>query len=682
MGRNYSWLKMDQKPNLESVRQALLSYDMRVRCDYESPNKPDAEPELWIKSIKAINTFLNQKEDIVVEFNPQLNTIIGGRGSGKSSIVRMLVGGMCSFGGDNLESIKNEQYNFYKESKKERGHIAKGIFKKGSILEIEFERLTDSYRLVITNITSMNNQSRKLYKYENENWCEVDDVNFLNFFKAQAYTQKQIYELALDSHSLLSIIDEDIEDLSKKINEKEMIFNSYIAKSLEIYDLKKSIDEEARKNTELKDIEEQISKYEESGISAALKEKEKYAAQKKVVDDYIKEKCDKVEELKKQITELELRNPDFVGKENIELQTLLDTDQKTFQTRKNALLESVRLLEEDTDKLLEEIDKSEWKKEKEDIETQYNKVCVELQEQGINFGRLDELLDRKRNKLSELDKINADKVKLSIVEEEQKQLYGQYESVADEICNMRTEFINGVIGKGSNVKFAVKKGRNKNSFVSMMKSVLQKDNATIDDETSKLSDIFFETDGIKKFRELVRNIREDKDKKTCQGRMNSAIKDMTPEAFARMTAFIPEDDLEVSYRPEGVKKFIPLSNASAGQKTTAILTFLLAYGNLPLLLDQPEDDLDNKLVYDLVVTRLKEAKSKRQVIVVTHNANIPVNADAEHIVSMNSETEDVKIRYKGTMDDFNIRNEICDVMEGTKFAFEMRAKKYHFRIVE
>ena len=82
------------------------------------------------------------------------------------------------------------------------------------------------------------------------------------------------------------------------------------------------------------------------------------------------------------------------------------------------------------------------------------------------------------------------------------------------------------------------------------------------------------------------------------------------------------------------------------------------------------------------MTRLKKAKSKRQIIVVTHNANIPVNADAEYIVSMDSETESVAVKYEGTMDDTDIRKEICDVMEGTQYAFEMRAKKYHFRIVE
>ena len=184
------------------------------------------------------------------------------------------------------------------------------------------------------------------------------------------------------------------------------------------------------------------------------------------------------------------------------------------------------------------------------------------------------------------------------------------------------------------------------------------------------------------FRKKVQEIRDGVDTKSYHARMRNAILELQPESFARMVYFIPEDDLRVSYRPENSKKYIPLSNASAGQKTTAILTFLLAYGDLPLLLDQPEDDLDNKLVYDLIVTRLKEAKSKRQIIVVTHNANIPVNADAEFIVSMDSESEQVAIKYEGTMDDKNVRKEICDVMEGTQFAFEMRAKKYHFRIVE
>lgn len=63
-------------------------------------------------------------------------------------------------------------------------------------------------------------------------------------------------------------------------------------------------------------------------------------------------------------------------------------------------------------------------------------------------------------------------------------------------------------------------------------------------------------------------------------------------------------------------------------------------------------------------------------------ANIPVNGDSEYIISMDSETDIIQVNQTGTMDDESIRQEICDVMEGTKDAFEMRAKKYHFNIKE
>lgn len=263
-----------------------------------------------------------------------------------------------------------------------------------------------------------------------------------------------------------------------------------------------------------------------------------------------------------------------------------------------------------------------------------------------------------------------------------KHLYVKYSDASTQISQMRTKFLNDVIGQDTNVKFQIQRRRNRASFIQMMKTVLNKSNATIDEDIETFADIFFGKDGTEKFRELVQNIRNKNNTTDYAARTRAAITEMTPEAFARMISFIPDDDLVVSYKPEKSKKYIPLSNASAGQKTTAILTFLLAYGNLPLLLDQPEDDLDNKLVYDLIVTRLKKTKSKRQIIVVTHNANIPVNGDAEYIISMDSDTDLIKTKYQGTMDDGNIRKEICDVMEGTQNAFEMRAKKYHFRIVE
>lgn len=681
IGKKYSWLKMDKEPNLESVRQALISYDMRVKCDFDNKEKPNIEPELWIRSIRAKNTILNE-EEIFVNFNPQLNAIIGGRGSGKSSIIRMLAGGMASFDGNSLESIKNEQDNFYKMKKKEKNGIEKGIFKDKSVLEIELERGGDLYKIQVQDIHDMQSQNRILYKYEEEDWIEISDRNFLDFFKAQVYTQKQIYELALDSNSLLGIIDEDIENLSEVIAEKDAALSSIIAKTLELSEIEKVISTESKIETELKDIERQIHKFESSGISDILKKKQKYALQQKITEDYFKVKDAHISSLEQLLEKIVVSDVDYSKLDNKEIEKLIKEDVNMFSNKKKEIYDILLSIKADRKNLYNLVQVSNWKKEMCNIENNYMKSCASLEQQGIKFDKLDELLERKKEKMNQLDKIKEEKDRLIVIRSDIDKLRKRYEERISSISKYRSEFIKRVIGNDTNVKFDIKRKRNRNSFILMMKSVLQKDTVTFEEEIIKLADIFFAKDGTKKFKELISKIKTGEDTTTCHGRMNTAIKEMTIEAYTRMLTFIPDDDLQVSYKPEGAKKYIPLSNASAGQKTTAILTFLLAYGKQPLLLDQPEDDLDNKLVYDLIVTRLKKTKTNRQVIVVTHNANIPVNADAEHIISMDSETDKVRIKNEGTMDNKEIRKEICDVMEGTKYAFEMRAKKYHFQIVE
>lgn len=122
--------------------------------------------------------------------------------------------------------------------------------------------------------------------------------------------------------------------------------------------------------------------------------------------------------------------------------------------------------------------------------------------------------------------------------------------------------------------------------------------------------------------------------------------------------------------------FKSLSVASAGQKTTAILSFILSFGDIPLILDQPEDDLDNRLVYELIVDKMCQIKEMRQVIVVTHNANIPVNGDAEYVVSLSSDTHNLKIQAEGVVENDEVKNEICEVKEGGVEAFQARVKRY------
>ena len=165
IGASYTYLKMSQTPNLESVRQALISNDMRVEKNAESNHMIGESPDMIIREVVLSNSLLNENAKIDVSFNSQLNTIIGGRGSGKSSIIRTIAGGMNSFSGENLNIISQEQMEFYKENGKTKSsNIKKGIFTKNSVVEILVERLGDLYKIEVSLITNMQNQTRKLYK--------------------------------------------------------------------------------------------------------------------------------------------------------------------------------------------------------------------------------------------------------------------------------------------------------------------------------------------------------------------------------------------------------------------------------------------------------------------------------------------------------------------------------------
>ena len=163
------------------------------------------------------------------------------------------------------------------------------------------------------------------------------------------------------------------------------------------------------------------------------------------------------------------------------------------------------------------------------------------------------------------------------------------------------------------------------------------------------------------------------------GKFVKKLKDMKPEVasvvFDELAAWFPEDAVDLQYKRDESSSFQSLQQASAGQKTAAILSFLLAHGSEPLLMDQPEDDLDNALVSQLVVTQLRNNKNRRQLIVITHNANIVVNGDAELVMPMEFVGGQIVNKTAGGLQERSVRKKVCEIMEGGEKAFEQRYKR-------
>jgi len=93
-------------------------------------------------------------------------------------------------------------------------------------------------------------------------------------------------------------------------------------------------------------------------------------------------------------------------------------------------------------------------------------------------------------------------------------------------------------------------------------------------------------------------------------------------------------------------------------------------------LDQPEEDLDNRFIYEDIVNILRNLKSKRQIITATHNANIPVVGDSELIIVLDKQEEKCQIVDMGSIDKESIKEQVKRIMEGGEEAFKRRAEKY------
>lgn len=128
-------------------------------------------------------------------------------------------------------------------------------------------------------------------------------------------------------------------------------------------------------------------------------------------------------------------------------------------------------------------------------------------------------------------------------------------------------------------------------------------------------------------------------------------------------------------------KDIAFHDASAGQQATALLRVLLNQAGPPLLIDQPEDDLDSQVIQE-VVELIWQAKVKRQLIFSSHNANLVVNGDAELVACFNYRTvgdhSSGHIDLEGAIDVPKVRDRITTVMEGGEKAFKLRKAKYGF----
>ena len=684
IGSHYSWIKMDETPSLEGLRQAFLVPEHRIKNEFDSLATPYTKPELWIKSISISGTTITDTAvPLKIDFSPQLNTLIGGRGSGKSSILRF-IRGVFNRTADlsELDEILKDHNEFYKL---EAGRPKKGVLTDASVIEIEFVRNEILHKIVASDITDSTKQSISIEKLnETGNWENVIDEGYIDFFEFEHYSQKQIYEIAQEPNALRERIDKGIDGLEKIKAEREHIRNLFLEKSAAIRTIDVLITNKGKIETRIKDLDANIKKLQQSGIADLLTTKEKYSVESNMIEDFRSEIEQRENQLSELVQSIEITDIDFSTFDMKHKEELEQSTQKVIDGFAQIRIE-LQKLKEKSEELKTSFDKSineaKWQTDFNKNTSDFDQKKKELEDEGIDAITSFEKFSREKTELEkELEEIN---IKTAVREEdkvERERLQNEYLRFSKEITEKRRNFIQDIV-TGDKVKVNIKAFRNKNDFEYRIRKILQRD-TRFEDDIDALVEICFNGNveqKIKEVRSVFRKIRLNEDVSSIvTGHFVNLVKSLNDAQIDEIELMLPEDEIEVQYKPTPATAFKSLSTASAGQKTTSILTFILSYGKTPLILDQPEDDLDNRLVYELIVDRLKQAKEKRQLIVVTHNANVPVNGDAEYIVSMDTESKTLKVLQSGTVEQASLKKEICDVMEGGELAFEMRSKRYKF----
>lgn len=192
---------------------------------------------------------------------------------------------------------------------------------------------------------------------------------------------------------------------------------------------------------------------------------------------------------------------------------------------------------------------------------------------------------------------------------------------------------------------------------------------------------FLTSVGVKNFiQELIGHLESDKTK--SPEKKNNIFAQLKGDELENIQFYdyvFGLEYLDVKYKVLFNGKDLNSNEFSPGEKGALLLIFylLIDKGQIPLIMDQPEENLDNESIFELLVPYVRKAKLKRQIIVVTHNPNLAIVCDAEQIIAASMKKQKNQIKYMfGSIENITMNKKASDVLEGTLPAFDIRDEKY------
>lgn len=646
-----TWFKVSSC-SLESLKLAVRTPETRVSLD-----DPQSKPQPRIKSVSWVGGYF---DGVTVPISSDLTALIGGRGAGKSTVIESIRYAL------EIQPISAQMVRDHKA-------IVDQVLNVGTIVRVEVESVAPTL------------QSYTIQREVPHPPVVMDSAGIRTSLApadvigaVEVFGQHELAELSGDSDSIAKLIrrfngsvgeDPALEDVRKRLRENR----EGLRKAEEA---KVELEEELAQADRL---EEQLDRYKETDVPGKLRGHEqitldqavftegmsRIAAARTLLDQYRKSAS---------LTNLDAVIDNIDGAPQMErlsrVKTTLEDLRRVLEELGNQAAAAIIAAQAEI-----QAAQADWEAATSVEREGYGEVLRSLADEGLDPGKY--IAAKKR-----LASIKAAAPRLDANAKVIRELLEARSGMLDELRAHETDATECL-------HEAIRCANNAAGGVVVVKPLPAKDRSNVVDlikakvsgqRTQIVAAVQEPTFSPQALAEAIRAGTEELAKLGIRGAQASNLLGVGEELARELEELTLSLGVEVLLMIDGSQGLRSLDQLSKGQRATALLLLLLSASDAPLIIDQPEDDLDNNFIYKGVVRHLRELKGKRQIIVSTHNANVPVLGDAELIVVLENDGDHGRPSDSGvgSLDDRTIRSLAENILEGGPAAFNARQHLYGF----
>lgn len=623
-----------------SFDSILLSFkDFRNRLSLEGKIVSHG----FIKSAEFIGGKLDSQK---IFLSPELNCLIGIRGSGKSSVIEAIRYA--------LDLPVSESDKSYKTD------VVKNLLGSGGQIILKVQ---DDYQYNYTIKRILNETPHVLNEEGNDIGVKIDTV-----LKAPLYFgQKDLS--STDNGFELELLDKLVGQKKLESRQHLKTINEDLVKEIKsLFDLEDSINGVADLKTSLNDTQHKINTFEDKGVADKLSRQVNYQSNMKHFDNVEKQVSDYIEKINHLINSTELeelsRLKSAKSVESSELFLKLSKEIVDVIATKNDLRELKESITKHSDTII--VYKNNLQLTLDSLEEEFAEIKREINIPNLDpddYGKLKDWEEKLTKSIDDASK--REELKGEILTRIRALSSTRNDALLKEF-NAYNEEIDKINNSQNSLQLSISFKGNKKAFLDKLNIMFRGSGITqsaysniserFPDFTALMIDVMLENSvGIS---ELITDTQLTKIKEKIHNGYDEYIKIETPNL------------IEINYHGK------PIIKHSIGQRASALVLFILTQKeNNLIMIDQPEDDLDNQVIYKEIIKEIKLRKPDVQFLFATHNANIPVLGDSEQVISVAYDESAIELST-GSIDNKEIQKRIVDIMEGGSEAFNKRNEIY------